>query len=248
MPDSDSITIPYVPKTRASQNLTGKTFHRLTVVGFSGYRSAGNGSYENPHWLCRCECDGKLLIVKGHYLTRNSATSCGCWKSEQSRINATTHGLSVKRIEQREYWIWISMKQRCLNPKDRAYRLYGAAGRRICEGLLIFENFIAILGNRPNPHYMLDREDNNGDYSCGKCEQCLRENWPLNIRWVNRTVSNNNTSRNKLVTHLGITRTLAEWSAVLGLAYKTVHARFQRGYSTEDALFIGSYNKHSKRL
>lgn len=41
------------------------------------------------------------------------------------------------------YWAWKAMKQRCQNPKCKAYRNYGARGVKVCEEWQQFEPFLA---------------------------------------------------------------------------------------------------------
>jgi hypothetical protein len=53
-------------------NLKGKKFKKLTVIGFSHVRDS------NAYWKCRCEC-GKTLVVPGHRL-KQGQISCGCIK------------------------------------------------------------------------------------------------------------------------------------------------------------------------
>ena len=60
--------------TRRAENLRGKTFGKLKVIGRSG--TAKNGQ---PLWLCECEC-GNYIKVAGRYLKDGSKVSCGCDK------------------------------------------------------------------------------------------------------------------------------------------------------------------------
>ena len=59
------------------KDLTGHTFHRLTVVS----RAPPS---DRVRWLCRCACHA-LVIVGSNRLTSGRAHSCGCWRREQSR-------------------------------------------------------------------------------------------------------------------------------------------------------------------
>ena len=61
------------------------------------------------------------------------------------------------------YHVWHTMKARCHSPKAAAYKHYGARGIKVCERWLIFENFLADMGDRPEDH-SLDRINTDGDY------------------------------------------------------------------------------------
>lgn len=61
-----------IPTHPRFQDLTGQSFERLTVIGYSG-RSRANATL----WLCLCEC-GKSLAVQAGGLKTGSARSCGC--------------------------------------------------------------------------------------------------------------------------------------------------------------------------
>ena len=60
-------------------DLTNQTFERLTVV-----KRVENDKDGNAQWLCKCCCDGKLLIVLGRSLRRGDTKSCGCLKIEKA--------------------------------------------------------------------------------------------------------------------------------------------------------------------
>jgi hypothetical protein len=59
-------------------DLVGQKFGRLTVIEFS---------HKSKHryfcWKCKCDCDGKEVIVNGTYLRSGDTTSCGCLKKEK---------------------------------------------------------------------------------------------------------------------------------------------------------------------
>jgi hypothetical protein len=78
------------------------------------------------------------------------------------------------------------MKSRCLNPNSVGYRDYGGRGIRICRYLRDeFPNFLATMGERPEDQ-TIHRIDNDGNYSCGGCEECVANGWPMNVKWATR--------------------------------------------------------------
>jgi hypothetical protein len=79
---------------------------------------------------------------------------------------------------------------RCTNPENPAYPHYGGRGIRVCERYRNSETRVEAwysdLGERPSPDLSIDRIDNDGNYSCGQCDECRREGWPFNLRWADR--------------------------------------------------------------
>lgn len=89
--------------------------------------------------------------------------------------------MTLRQSNKSLYWAWKSMKQRCQNPKCKAYRNYGARGVTVCEEWQQFEPFLAwALENGYQTGLDLDRKDNNGNYE------------PSNCRWIPRRENINN--------------------------------------------------------
>jgi hypothetical protein len=143
-------------------DLSGKSFGRWFVSDYAG----------KSYWNCVCEC-GTVRKVNGKNLTLGTSSSCGCYVAE---IN-TKHGMSRTRV----YSIWEGMKQRCTNPKNKNYHLYGGAGVVVCEEWLIFENFYRDMGTPPFLNAQLDRRRPIKGYNKENC------------RWI--TPSENNYNR-----------------------------------------------------
>src|SRR5579859_8026982 len=53
----------------------GDKFHKLTAI-----------SYESGFWDCLCECGNKTTAITHHLISGNTK-SCGCLKTEKSKIN-----------------------------------------------------------------------------------------------------------------------------------------------------------------
>lgn len=91
--------------------------------------------------------------------------------------------LTQYKAERNVLW---RMRDRCLNPKNRSYRWYGARGIRVCErwcGRDGFRHFLADMGPRPSALYSIERLDVNGDYE------------PSNVRWATALVQAHNKQR-----------------------------------------------------
>jgi hypothetical protein len=81
------------------------------------------------------------------------------------------------------YVAWDSMKQRCLNPKNAAYKNYGARGITVCERWRgSFELFLADMGARPSPQHTIERLNNDRGYEPGNCCWATRSEQNRNQR------------------------------------------------------------------
>lgn len=83
------------------QDLTGKTFNKLTVINLNKERSKKGVLY----WNCRCEC-GNTTVVSGYNLKSGHTGSCGCdlgkhfkthkyIRQPKNKIGQTFNGIEV---------------------------------------------------------------------------------------------------------------------------------------------------------
>lgn len=120
------------------------------------------------------------------------------------------------------------MIQRCGNPNSKRYADYGGRGITVCERWKSFAGFAEDMGPTFSPELSLDRIDNDGNYEPGNC------------RWATVVEQARNKRNSHRVTFLGQTKTIAEWSELLGLHYDTVHTRLgKQGWPVERALTTG---------
>lgn len=122
-----------------------------------------------------------------------------------------THGLSGTR----EYDRWSDMKSRCYNPTSTSYPRYGGRGIKVCSRWLgSFPAFLEDMG--PCPDGMsLERKDSNRDYA------------PDNCCWATLEEQNNNRRSNRMITHDGVTLTLAQWARKLNMDRTTLFCRLR---------------------
>lgn len=164
-------------------DLTGQTFGRLTVLR----RVANRGS--KPFWACRCECGNEVETwTSGAQLRNGDTSSCGCLHREQAaelcRARETTHGGSRTNL----YRIWACMRDRCSNPRARAFKWYGGKGVAVCEEWREFSAFRDwAASNGYKPGLSIDRVDSDGPYA------------PQNCEWVTRS---ENTHRMQMSKHV----------------------------------------------
>lgn len=208
-------------------DLTGQKFGRLTVLR----RSDAKGV--DTLWLCTCEC-GREKIRGGSGLRRGRTTSCGCEKSVRAKENAhnfITHGASKTPTYRR----WAGIIKRCYREYDCNYHRYGAKGVVVCRGWNDYSRFLADMGEC-QPGLTVDRIDGTGNYSCGKCAECVARGWPMNCRWATDTEQNRNRRDNILVTMNGKTKCVAEWCADKGINESSVFSRIRDGWAPVVAL------------
>jgi hypothetical protein len=131
------------------------------------------------------------------------------------------HGLSYTP----EYRAWQTMRHRCTNPRSPAWKDYGGRGITMFAGWVDDPAaFIAHVGPRPGPKHEIDRKDNNGNYE------------PGNVRWVTRSVNDQNRRSNRLIEFRGETMALVEWGRRTGIRPDTLSDRLDAGWDLERAM------------
>lgn len=194
--------------------MLGKKFGRLTVL-----KELSKRTREHKVYVCMCDCGFSTTVV-GSSLRSGNSRSCGCVKVEKFLKRITTHGMSRTP----EYKVWSAIKDRCLNKKNVRYKYYGGRGIRLCNRWKLFKNFISDMGVRPSKLYSIDRINNNNWYSKDNC------------RWVTRRTQDLNKSNNRILTHMGSSHTISEWSNITGISLPTISSRLSSGWSVEKTL------------
>lgn len=109
-------------------------------------------------------------------------------------MRATLHG----GTRSSEHRTWMAMRERCANPKSRAWEHYGGRGIDVCAGWEDFAAFLRDMGQRPEgrtdkrPEYTIDRINNDGGYWCGRCAECVSLGRQANCRWADWSTQNEN--------------------------------------------------------
>lgn len=174
-------------------DLIGQRFGKLVVVEPSKSRKFRNSSTTVARWKCECDC-GNKSVVDGRHLRSGKTKSCGCYAKVCHIGNSYSlkHGHARNTTIFPEYHIWTSIKQRCLNPRCRAYPNYGGRGLKIAvrwQGVNGYINFIRDVGRRPARTYTLERIDNNRGYFPSNCKWATRSEQIKNRRPV-RAIGN----------------------------------------------------------
>jgi hypothetical protein len=186
---------------------SGEVFNGVRVVSKSH-----QDSRRGWHYHCVCHC-GREFTADVYKLKVGICKGCGCV--------ARKHGMFGTPI----YFIWNSMKQRCLNSKNHAYTDYGGRGIKVCDRWLSFENFYADMGDRPSTEHSLERKDNDGNYD------------PGNVIWATAAQQRRN-CRNRVqrATVNGETLCIADWAHRLGAKPSAIYARLKSGWDMERAV------------
>lgn len=95
-------------------------------------------------------------------------------------------GIPPREETKRLHDIWAQMKQRCNNPKSKAYRYYGGRGMKLCAEWETFQPFCDWAFANGYDRFAeygqctIDRINNDGNYE------------PDNCRWVTMSVQQTN--------------------------------------------------------
>jgi hypothetical protein len=75
------------------------------------------------------------------------------------------------------------MLQRCTNPNNTKFHLWGGRGIKVCKRWRDFANFFADMGKRPSRKHSIDRyPDMNGNYEPTNCRWATAKQQSANSR------------------------------------------------------------------
>ncbi len=206
------------------ENLTGRTFGRLTVLKEADERSK-NGYVQ---WVCQCSCRDKTVVIIPSYRLRSGHTrSCGCLQRDTvANGNICREKYPVTERSTRLYRIWRGILARTSYDSQTCYKNYGGRGITMCDEWR--DNFISFrnwaLSNGYADDLSIDRLDNDGDYT------------PSNCKWSTRKEQNNNQRSNLVLSFDGKTHTASQWAELMGITKSCIYKRIRRGYSVEAIL------------
>lgn len=203
----------------------GSAFVRWTVISDPVSLPYKGGGYKR-YIPCRCVCGMEKNVLPADLLNGRS-TSCGCLRVEIVREKSRTHGEASAATRTNLYKRWLSMRDRCTNPKSAGFRNYGGRGISVCsewDDFVRFKAWAEESGYRPELE--IDRVDTDGPYA------------PENCRWVTHAKNMNNKRNNFRVTAFGETKTIRTWEedARCIVNYQTIYLRLQRGWGAELAI------------
>lgn len=179
-----------------------------------------------------CHCGNVFIRTFSNMKREGGVTTKGC----KDCVIRHTSSFKIKYEcqDSRLYNIWYNMHNRCLNPKNKHYFLYGGRGITVCKEWLSanpegFNNFYKDMGI-PDKHLTLDRIDVDGGYS------------KINCRWADTKTQANNKRDNHYVMYEGKEYTIQLLSEGLNIKANTLLYRLRRGWTLEEAV-LGTRKK-----
>ncbi len=126
------------------------------------------------------------------------------------------HGKSKRGSTTSEYKTWLSMIQRCTNPKRDSYKHYGGRGIQVCQRWKnSYTNFLVDMGKKPDKSMTLERVNNDLGYT------------PDNCIWANRSrqVANTRKKTNNTSGFVGVSfnKQKQKWVSYISVDKKTVY-------------------------
>lgn len=140
---------------------------------------------------------------------------------------------STDKIKRKIDNTYSRIKDKCYNPNNMKYAIYGARGIKVCNEWLVnkqnFTDWCYKSGIKEN--LSIDRIDNNGDYS------------PENCRWADNITQARNKRTTIYLTHNNTTKTLKEWCKDFNVSYYTclnrIHQIRKHNIDIDERIFYG---------
>lgn len=125
----------------------------------------------------------------------------------------------------KEYYAWRSMRSRCYNAGNQAFKNYGERGITVCDSWINnYDAFYSDMGKCPDG-MSLERINTNGNYE------------PENCRWATASEQGNNQRRSRKIEIQGRIQTITQWANEVGLRADTAFRRIDKyGIPPERAL------------
>lgn len=122
------------------------------------------------------------VCKKQYELRRDRGLKQKSCKDCRGKLNER-HGMTGTNF----YNVWQAMLQRCNNPNNKKYHIYGGKGVTVCDKWQTFEGFYEDNHNLYQDGLTIDRKDSNGNYC------------PENVRWISHSKNSSETTKRKPV-------------------------------------------------
>lgn len=139
----------------------------------------------------------------------------------------------AKKGFEMEHRAWYQLLKRCTDLNHFAYANHGGRGVRVCpewsDPGTGFQQFLTDMGPRPDSKHSLRRIDPDGDFKASNCH------------WA---VSAGRSRKSHVVTYQGESRSLSEWSRLVGLPIDTIRGRLKLEWPIGEVL---GFEPHTRR-
>lgn len=171
------------------QKYLGGVFGKYKIIGLYPTKNV-NKHYQYWAFCTGCGASRTMTI---HDILRDGPKKCGhknhFWREQKLRA------------------VYNSMKARCFNKNNHAFKNYGGRGITVCEAWRFspkaFEDWALTNGYKHG--LTIDRIDNNGDYC------------PKNCRWITKEENSNRRNTVSKLKLFGEINSFAGWSKAAGM-------------------------------
>lgn len=196
---------------------------KVLIEGYNHFK------WDRPQPPCPYAKDSSnfYLWMAGYELAKLGFGRPRAWLIENQKKGwkkSRRHGQNTKN--NLTYRSWASMRQRCNNPKNKAWPNYGGRGISICDRWNHSDGFISFLADmgERKKGTSLERINVNGNYE------------PSNCKWATTKEQGQNKRSTVYLTYKGATATLTQWADRLDIDPSRITGRLHRGWSVERAL------------
>ena len=136
-------------------------------------------------------------------------------RKKRENSGKRTHGMYTTKF----YAVYTNAITRCNSVRNKEYKNYGGRGIKIEWKNFIefrddmYEGYLQHVRLYGEKNTQIERVDNNGNY----CKE--------NCRWATRKEQMRNYRNNRVIYFRGESRSLVEWSEILGIKYQTLRTR-----------------------
>jgi hypothetical protein len=135
------------------------------------------------------------------------------------------HGDNMSNEKRHPLYItWFNMLARCTNPNHPSYNRYGGRNITVCSKWHTYEQFKADVLHLWRPGLVIDRIDNDKNYT------------PGNVRFTTYTNSNRNRSNTHYVQFGHRKVSIAEYAKLENLSYSQAYYLFKKQNKTKAIL------------
>jgi AraC-like DNA-binding protein len=201
----------------ALKDLTGVRFGKLVglrLVRIEKHRAIWD-------WRCDCGAVFERMAQQAKIATKGVIQCRRCDLLDRAAVTRKHDGTKT-----RLHNIWIGARQRCRNPKDKAFGRYGGRGIAfdpIWDDFAVFRDWSTANGYSDDLE--LDRIDVDGPYS------------PANCRWTTHRINTQNTRRTLRIEFDGAPIALSDLAAISGIHKNTLRHRIKTlGMTPEEAI------------